>query len=134
MGDATAVIGLRVKRSQIYEEKETKGCEHEHHSKFCPECGAEGSTTEEVRHDFVKEHEDESCRIGKYRLLSFVDNLEHFVVKLGGVSLLGTNSELSAACLPIMGRGAEINTFEEEMTKVGLWDPNEFGVWASYSY
>jgi hypothetical protein len=134
MGTAMAVLGLRVDRNQLFEKCKLPGCEHHHDSKFCPSCGAEAFHEVDKLKSFVVEKPDEfpPYVVGEYSVMLFEANEDNFVIILRGAVV--TEDTLSSDHISVMGRGAELGAFQAAMEKVGLWDPNVFGVWVAYRH
>ena len=67
----TAVVGIPVRKKDLYTEIQVMNCKHAHDSKFCPECGKPaGSHTETVFISGIEKDEDNGGHL--YRGLNIV--------------------------------------------------------------
>ena len=115
------IVGLRISRSQLYENVTISGCDHDHKYKFCPECGKQSSIDTTILKSFVAE--DFSVLNG-YKLYPLTDSA--FIISLFS-NEESVNDEIS--CLPILDKNKDMKDFKEQMEFLVLWDEKEFGVW-----
>jgi len=141
MGYGRALVGLRVDQDQLYENKEVPNCDHKHDSKFCPNCGKPaGTTTERVLKDFVELEypgEDYPHKVAGYEVIHPVEDDRYYVILFRPE--IGTDESLSDNLIPLHQSvdpaiQQDFEKFGLKMTELGLWNPELFGVWATYSY
>jgi hypothetical protein len=149
MGYGIAYLGLRVPRSKIFG---TPGptCDHHdrvsHHDNFCPECGRKVVQKDGELADFVQVDGCEGLGIDEFTIRQF-EGGSHVLVVLSSVStedeLGDEHIKLNIITANVMGMEGmmlefvppgRLMKFKEYMTKHGLWNAEEFGIWPAYSY
>ena len=125
---ADLVVGIRIRRDDLYVEKEIPGCKHSvpKNAKFCPECGKQSKKTEE--HPLPKFDEDD--RYGDLDVVRIGYEGGDVIVgrKLAGVGGYREADSVSVDLKKISDASDEVmEALEGEPIK------GEFGIWLCQS-
>ncbi|KKN99069.1 hypothetical protein LCGC14_0143160 [marine sediment metagenome] len=129
---AAAVVGCRIPKSKIFLTEKVRECEHNipesriKDDEFCAKCGKPLWVT---LHKTIPEYNRDMNTLCTFRVFDI--EWEDFITVAGpgAVSEVANDCEKPSQLIHLPASDVR-KRMERGLEKIGLWDDNEFGIWA----